>query len=323
MDVRCRLPAAADGAYLRSRPDAHRFRPWSELAPEAFFRHLDAAGVAVAVAVSGNNEGLSLGSLELPPRRTDNGELARLEAAHPGRFLGVAGIDVGGARHQPLAEMERCAGELGMPRVGIEPGRAPLYAEHPADRRLYPFYERAQELGAAVFLQTSGYYGGRNLDYAHPRWIDRVADDFPELTLVCGHGCHPFVDEMIAVAVRRDRVYPSPDLYVFAPARRQWTYAVNKRLIADKFLFASGFPLCGSLVRAVDRFLLLGFRPALLDRLLYRNALTALGLEEDPRFAALARQRDVFGAGRVLAAALRLPFHELRRRRAARRGRRP
>jgi len=319
IDVRCRLPSAADGDYLRQRPDAARFEPWSGLAPQAFFHHLDAAGVRTAVSVAGNNDGLQLGTRRLPPRRTSNDAQARLEAEHPGRFLGVAGIDVGGAVHDPVAELERTVGVLGMPRVGIEPGRAPLHAAHPADRRLYPFYQRAEELGATVFLQTSGYYGGADLDYAHPRWIDRVAADFPRLTLVCGHGCYPYVREMIAVAVRRPNVFPSPDLYVFAPSRREWRYAVNKGLIADQFLFASGFPLCGSLVRTVNRFLLLGWRPAVLDRILFRNALRALRLESDPRFAALAAPGRVFTAAHVAGASLRLAVHEAGRRLGRRR----
>lgn len=318
VDVRCRLAAASDGSYLASRTTA-AVHPAAGSATE-FFRHLDRAGVRTAVSVSGNNDGLDLGALRLPPRRTDNDEQARLEARHPGRFLGVAGIDLGGALHDPLAEMERCAVALGMPRVGIEPGRARCDAEHPADRRLYPFYERAEGLGVAVFLQTSGFYGGRNLDYAHPRWIDRLAGDFPALRLVCGHGCYPFVRELIAVAVRRRHVYPSPDLYVFAPARREWRYAVNKGLIADKFLFASGFPLGGSLVRTVDRFLLLGFRPRHLDRLLYANALAALGLEADPRFAAQAAGRRRYGFRHVVRAALRLAAGEAVRRTVGRTG---
>ncbi|HMB53144.1 MAG TPA: amidohydrolase family protein [Thermoanaerobaculia bacterium] len=320
VDVRCRLAAASDGSYLSSRNSA-KSHP-AGLSEEAFFRHLDRAGVRTAVSVSGNNDGLDLGAVRLPPRRTSNDEQARLEAVHPGRFLGVAGIDVGGALHDPLAELERCAGELAMPRVGIEPGRAPFGAENPADRRLHPFYERAEALGVTVFLQTSGFYGGRNLDYAHPRWIDRVADDFPELRLVCGHGCYPFVRELIAVAVRRRHVYPSPDLYVFAPTRNEWRYAVNKGLIAEQFLFASGYPLGGSLVRTVDRYLLLGFRPRRLDGVLFRNALAALGLEEDPRFAEPVAAGRRYGFADVVRAALRLAVGETVARLGGQRGRR-
>ncbi|MBK9968983.1 MAG: hypothetical protein IPP07_30835 [Holophagales bacterium] len=101
---------------------------------------------------------------------------------------------------------------------------------------------------------------------------------------------------MIAVSVRRENVFPSPDLYIFAPSGREWVYAVNTGALADKLLFGSGFPLGGSLVRCVNRFLLLGFKPRTLDRILRRNALRALGLEGNPRFAALAAAPDAFSA---------------------------
>lgn len=314
IDVRCRLPSATDAAYFAARPDGARFASGSGLDETGFFTELDCAGIATAVSVSGNNEGLRLGERELPPRRTSNDALAEIEARHPGRFLGAAGIDLGGARHDPLAELERVVKTLGLRAVSIEPGRSPCDAEHVAERRLYPFYEAAEALGITVFLQTSGLWSGVSLEHAHPRYIDRVAHDFPRLRLVCGHGAYPFVREMIAVAVRRPLVFPSPDLYVFAPSGREWVYAVNKGQIADQFLFGSGFPLSGGLARVVSRFLLLGWKPAVLDRLLFRNALRALAIEEDPRFAAQASAGRRFGLESIAVASLRLPWEELRRR---------
>lgn len=313
IDVRCRLPVSTDGGYFSWRKDGERFSEWSSMTRERFWREMKSAGIGTAVSVTGNNWGLDLGGVKLPPRQTSNDEQAELQRRFPGRFLAVAGIDVSGAIHDPLEEMERCVRELGVRRVGIEPGRAELFAPHPADQRLYPFYDKAQDLGVTVMLQTSGYYGGTNLDYANPRWVDQVAHDFPDLKLVCGHGCYPFVREMIAVAVRRENVFPSPDLYVFTPSRNEWVYAVNKGLITDRFLFGSGFPLCGSLIRSVSRFLLLGWRPAVLDKILYRNAVKALSVEDEPYFAGLSTQPDRFSRFSIAGAVFRLAGHELRR----------
>jgi uncharacterized protein len=320
LDVRCRLPSASDGAYLSGRPDAARFERWVNLDADGFFRELDRAGIHTAVAVAGNNQGLDLGHQRLPPRKSSADDLATLERRFPGRFLAAAGVDVGALLvdpQAPLAELVRCVETLGVRRIAIEPGRAPLHAEHVADRRLYPLYEAAQSHKVAVFLQTSGIWGGVDLHHAHPRWIDRVAHDFPDLRLIASHGAYPFVREMIAVAVRRPNVFPSPDLYLYTPSGREWVYAVNKGQIAEQFLFGSGFPLCGDLTRTVDRFLLQGWRPARLDRILFGNALRALDLEEDPRFAAqraaLARGR-IYGAAAIARAAIRLPVRELTRR---------
>lgn len=307
------MPKASDGAYFSQRGDASRFGKWTDVTPSAFFRELDDAGVRTAVSVAYNNQGMELGSIKLPPRTTSNDDQARLQREYPGRFLGVAAIDVSGTSHVPSDEMERCVNELGLRLIGIEPGRATMFADHPADQRLYPFYEQAQSMGVPVMLQTSGFYGGKNIDYANPKHIDQVAEDFRDLHLICGHGCYPYVREIIAVAVRRDNVFPSPDLYVFAPSRKEWVYAVNKGSITDKFLYASGFPLCGSLVRSVSRFLLLGWKPAVLDRILYRNAIRALKLEDDSEFSGATAGPSRYSATSMVRAGVRLFFHEIRR----------
>jgi uncharacterized protein len=321
VDVRCRLPRATDGGYFAARPGAAA--PVEAAASPAddearFVRTLDRAGVRTAVAVAGNNDGLALGHRRMPPRRSDADEQARLQRAYPGRYLGVAGIDPSGSLHDPLAEVRRSVEELGLRAVAIEPGREPFDAPHPADPRLETLYGLVQELGATLLLQTSGYYGGRNVDYANPRWIDQVAEAFPGLRIVCGHGCYPFARELVAVAVRRPNVYPSPDLYLYTPARREWTYAVNRGLIAGQLLFASGYPLGLPLAQSVRRFLVAGWRPRVLDRVLYRNALRAFALEDDPAFAQAAAPGRRYGVGSMLVAGVRLVLGEIARRSRAR-----
>jgi predicted TIM-barrel fold metal-dependent hydrolase len=231
----------------------------------------------------------------------------------------VAGIDPSGTLHDPLAETRRAVEELGLRAIAIEPGREPFDAPHPADVRLEPLYGLLQELDATLMLQTSGYYGGRSLDYANPVWIDLVAESFPELRIVCGHGCSPYVRELIAVAVRRPNVFPSPDLYLYAPTRREWTFAVNRALIADQFLFGSGYPLGLPLVQSVRRFMVAGWRPRVLDKILFRNAVRAFGLERDPGFAPAVEARRRYGVGEMVMAAVRLVLGEASRRGRARR----
>lgn len=279
IDVRCRLTAGMSAGYYQGRRGSAP--PPDSI--EAFLDVLDHAGVNVAVSPVGNNQGMTLGFRELPARVSSNIEQIKYQSQYPQRFVGVAGIDVGNVAHDSLAELEQCAKE-GLRVVTIEPGRGPLFVDHPADRRLYPFYSLAQELGVSVILQTSGLLGGKNLDYAHPRWIDAVAENFPNLRIICGHGCYPYVREMLAVTVRRRNVYASPDLYMFWPGRDDWIHAVNQGVLADKFLFASAYPLCGSLREFVNRFMRLGWKPEVLDRIMYRNAIQALGLTEHPIF---------------------------------------
>jgi uncharacterized protein len=252
---------------------------------------LDHAGVEVAVSPIGNNQGMQLGHRDLPARVSSNHEQVRYQSQYPQRFVGVAGIDVGNVAHAAESELEWCV-KKGLQVATIEPGRAPLLVDHPADVRLYPFYDLAQELGVSLILQTSGLLGGKNIDYAHPRWIDKIAEDFPKLNIICAHGCYPYVREMISVCVRRSNVFASPDMYTFWPGRDDWVQAVNQGVLADNLLFASAYPLCGSLREFVNRFMRLDWKSKTLDRIMYRNAIRALGLTEHPAFSSLYAGKD-------------------------------
>ena len=85
------------------------------------------------------NPGAKLGRFDLPARTTSNDLMAEVQRAHPGRFIGVAGIDASNTMHDALAELTRAVDELGLFAVFIEPGRAP--GCNLDDPRLYPIYE--------------------------------------------------------------------------------------------------------------------------------------------------------------------------------------
>jgi predicted TIM-barrel fold metal-dependent hydrolase len=135
--------------------------------------------------------------------------------------------------------------------------------------------------------QTSGLLGGRLVDYANPRYIERVADDFPDLHIICGHGCYPYVREAIVMAARRENVWLAPDTYVFHLGRDDWLHAVNGNLLgfASRFLFASAYPL-NALRRTVERYRELAWNAEMLPLIFWRNAVAALRLSERPDFVA-------------------------------------
>ena len=152
--------------------------------------------------------------------------------------------------------------------------------------------------------------GGKNIDYANPRWIDQVAEDFPDLNLICAHGCYPYVREMIAVLCRRKNVYAAPNMYLYWPGGRDWLEGVNRERIANNFLFGSAYPLCGNLGKAVKCFLDLDWNPAVIDRILFRNALRALKLEDHPDYRELPEKS--------LASSLKTPLRRRMRRAVSR-----
>jgi hypothetical protein len=288
IDCRCRLTVGDAAEYFVDRvTHAGKLAGVPALTArthDAFFAELDAAGVTTAVSVSGLNPGAKLGRFDLPARTTSNDLMAEMQRAHPGRFVGVAGIDVSDTMHDAMAELRRCVDELGLYAVFIEPGRAP--GCNLDDPRLYPLYEFCAARRVTLIPQTSGLLGGRLVDYANPKYVERVADDFPDLHVICGHGCYPYVREAILMASRRTNVWLAPDSYVFHLGRDDWIHAVRSNLLgfADRFLFASAYPL-NPLKRMVERYREVSWGDAALPKLFHRNAIAALRLAERPAFA--------------------------------------
>jgi predicted TIM-barrel fold metal-dependent hydrolase len=283
IDCRCRLTVEGSADYFVDRvTHAGKLQgvpALSERTIESFFAELDQAGVTMAVSVSGHNPGARLGRFDLPARTTPNDLLAKVQAEHPGRFVGVAGLDVSNQMHDALHELQRCVETLGLFAAFIEPGRAP--GCNLDDRRLYPLYEYCQAQRVTLIPQTSGLLGGKLVDYANPKYVEQVAEDFPELNILCGHGCYPYVREAIIVASRRNNVWLAPDSYLYHLGFADWMQAINFNALgfADRFVFSSAYPL-NALQPQVERFRGLDWKPEALPKLFYRNAINALRLNE-------------------------------------------
>jgi predicted TIM-barrel fold metal-dependent hydrolase len=142
-----------------------------------------------------------------------NDEVATLVERHPDRFVGIASVDL----HRPLdavRELRRCVRELGFRGVRIVPW---LWNLPPDDRRYYPIYVECCELDVPFCLQV-GHTGplcpsepGRPIPY-----LDRVALEFPELTIVGGHIGYPWTAEMISLATKYPNVYIDTSAYTAA-----------------------------------------------------------------------------------------------------------
>ena len=285
IDIRCRLTTKETARYFSSRmEESKRLSEVPALVEgtvEAFFKEIEEAGITTAVSVSGNNPGIRIGKEVLPDRTTSNDLLAEVQKKYPGKFIGVAGIDAGNVFHNALEEIDRCVKELELKAVFIEPGRSPGCLLN--DRRLYPVYQKCVDLHIPIIPQTSGPLGGKNVDYANPKYIEEVAEDFPNLNIICGHACYPYVREMIVVAARRHNVWASPDSYLLRLGTEDWVKAVNENHFgfANKFIFGSAYPL-RPIKAYVEEFFKLPWKKECLDKILYRNAIKALKLENDP-----------------------------------------
>jgi hypothetical protein len=168
-----------------------------------------------------------------------NDDVAALVRAHPDRFVGVASVDL---LHpmDAVRELRRCVRELGLRALRVLPW---LWNLPPNDRRYYPLYAECVELGIPFCLQV-GHTGplcpsepGRPIPY-----LDEVALDFPELTIVGGHIGYPWTVEMIALATKYPNVHIDTSAYKanrYPPELVEYMRGHGKK----KVLFGSNFPM--------------------------------------------------------------------------------
>jgi len=226
--------------------------------------------------------GVIMGRQSAPPHgAVPNDEITEAIRQHPQRFVGFAGIDLRDIE-RGITEIERTSKIKGYVGASIEPG-ATFEAMYADDRRLYPLYEKCQELDVPMSITLSGYLAsmvGHDLSYGSPTPVFRVAKDFPNLKIIVSHAAWPNIMPMMEVAFIRENVYVSPDLYmngINTPGAHEYIKAA-KFFLGDRLLFGTAYP-SRPLKESVDAFLEWDLSAELQEKILYRNAARLLRIE--------------------------------------------
>ena len=209
---------------------------------------------------------------------TTNDEVAEIVSENNGLFSGFAGIRIPGPGeiHLALAELDRAIMSLGLKGITLEPGFSFSVTDGADDRRLYPIYERCQELGIIVAL-TISVRAGTSMRYSNPSAVDRIAGDFPRLNFVVGHAFWPWVSQGCGVAFRQDNVYLLPDFYgVRMPGHHHWVEAANS-FLSERILFGSAYPVF-DIARLIGEYRQAGYSDGALEKIFYQNAARLLRL---------------------------------------------
>lgn len=206
--------------------------PDAEIPIEATVSAMDAAGVAFGLlsAWRGPN-GMDLVS---------NDEVAGWVRAHPRRFAGLATVDLDRPM-EAVRELRRRVREDGFVGLRVVPW---LWNAPPTDRRYYPLFAECVELGVPFCTQV-GHTGplrpsetGRPIPY-----IDQVALDFPELSIVCGHVGYPWTEEMVAVARKHENVYIDTSAYTTKRLPDELIRFMRTGTGQRKVLFGTNYPM--------------------------------------------------------------------------------
>jgi uncharacterized protein len=230
---------------------------------------LDAAGIDRTL-ITGFDEFSSVHETFIP-----NELVAALADRHPDRFIPFAGVDLLKGT-EAVRELEHLVSERGFRGLSLRPFMIGLPAD---DRRYYPLYAKCVELDVPLSIHTSANWTTVAVnDPGHPRHIDAVAADFPELRIVMSHAGYPWVLEACLLAWKYPNVYlelaAHRPRYLAAPGTG-WEPLLRfgQTTIADKVLFGTGWFLLGRPPgQIVEEFRALPVAEDVMERWLGRNA---------------------------------------------------
>lgn len=190
--------------------------------------------------------------------------IATLTERYPGRVYGLADYDPFDIRGS-LEKVEQDVVSRGYKGVYLHVYGYDIPLDH---RKLYPLYALCDRLEVPVAMQVGHVLEAMPSEHGRPIQLDRIACDFPSLTIVGTHTGWPWVDEMLAVTSKWPNVYLNASAWLpkyFAP---QLVSFLRSRTGAEKVLFGSNGL---SWERYVAGFEALELRPDTLEKILFEN----------------------------------------------------
>lgn len=224
--------------------------------------------------------------------RQVNDETAAFVGKHADRLIGF--LTVHPRQPDALEEIERAVGDLGLRGIKLGPNYQNF---DPLGEDAFRVYRRAEELGLPIlFHQGTSPVRHADLDFAHPRHMDRVGTAFPELRVIMAHMGHPWWIDTITVIRKHPNIYADISALFYRPWS-QWEcfrYATEWSVL-HKMLFGTDFPVASveetiAGTRRVNAPIEGTGLPRVpedqIEAIIERDSLTLLGLERPGRVVA-------------------------------------
>jgi predicted TIM-barrel fold metal-dependent hydrolase len=204
----------------------------------------------------------------------------------------VAGISWTTFCQEDVDELRSLLQSRSIKGLKLYPGYEPFY---PADRKLVPAYELAEEFDVPVMIHSGDTYApGGKVKYSHPLHVDELAVDFPRVKFLICHLGNPWFRDCMEVVYKNDNVYTDIsgltlgnftdrfEAYMRQQLKEMILWGVNP----NKVLYGTDWPLATmeSYVQFVEE---LPLTPGDKDLMMYGNAAALFKLEVQPPAAGL------------------------------------
>ncbi|MEA3201094.1 MAG: uncharacterized protein QOE90_2522 [Thermoplasmata archaeon] len=249
--------------FEAGRGDVARLRAFEE-DPRLFLAHLDEEGIDAACLIS-------YVSPEVMGYRPDSNDFVAAFARASPRLVPFGGLHPD-ATPDVRAEAERLVA-LGARAFKVHPAHQLLY---PNDPRLAPLYEVAarRRMPVTIHSGTSVFPGAKNR-FTDPIFVDDVAVDFPDVTILLAHAGRPLWHDAAFFLARR---HPNLLLEISGiPPAKLLDALPRLPEIDHKVVYGSDWPSMGvrSLRKQVEAVLALPLSDAAKGRILWENGARA------------------------------------------------
>jgi predicted TIM-barrel fold metal-dependent hydrolase len=228
-------------AQFRGKSSWITGEPWTAdgwcMTGDALIGHMDAAGVDRALI-------MCLAYVPVGAYDPTMGDyIAGLCTQHPDRLVGFYSADPLGGEAE-ADRLRRGVRELGLRGLKMLPSYN--YAAI-NDRRIWPMYATAAELGVPVTLHTgwSSLPAGRSLAYDHPLYIEDALVDFPTLRPILAHCGFAWSELVLMLMAKNPNV--GADFAWWSPSQPPWraaqTLSMAKYLgVLDRLFWGTDYP---------------------------------------------------------------------------------
>lgn len=210
--------------------------------PEAFVKDLDEAGVDKAVIHTMDLRRRAPGT-KIDDEYVYNTYIKQ----YPDKFIAFSGIQAidssGRFSSEGLEQFERAVTQFGFRGLKANPN----YSDYaPNDKSMYPFYQKAVELGVPVMLHmgTTGF-NAAVFEYGNPKYLDDVALDFPGLKICAAHMSYPWQKQLFGLMRKCSNLYTDLAALCVRPMELAWHLVLAKEYnLMKRVMWGTDYPVC-------------------------------------------------------------------------------